>query len=115
VTQEFPFFRRLHKPKEFELVLKNKGLTDKWLALHFKENTIGIERIGIIVSKRIVARAVERNRIKRLIRESFRQNYATDVCALDVVVRLRKKLSNQDIADFKKTLILLLMKVRKTI
>lgn len=31
-------------------------------------------RLGFIISKKNVAKAVERNRIKRVIRESFRQN-----------------------------------------
>jgi ribonuclease P protein component len=51
--------------------------------------------LGISVSKRIVPSSVNRNRIKRLIRESFRVRENTGV-ARDIVVRLRKPLGKQD-------------------
>jgi ribonuclease P protein component len=37
-------------------------------------NALKRSRIGIIVSKKVASRAVDRNRIKRLVRETFRQN-----------------------------------------
>ena len=43
-------------------------------------------RLGLIVAKRVLRRAVDRNRAKRVIRESFRQH--GDLPPLDVVVRL---------------------------
>lgn len=43
-------------------------------------------RLGLIVAKRVLRRAVDRNRAKRVIRESFRQR--CDLPQLDVVVRL---------------------------
>ena len=35
-------------------------------------NTVNTGRLGITVSKKVSKRAVDRNRIKRLVRESFR-------------------------------------------
>lgn len=43
-------------------------------------------RLGLIVGKRFLRRAVDRNRAKRMIRESFRQ--ARDLPAMDIVVRV---------------------------
>lgn len=43
-------------------------------------------RLGLIVGKRVLKRAVDRNRAKRVIRESFRQR--VDMPPVDVVVRL---------------------------
>lgn len=43
-------------------------------------------RLGLIVAKRILKRAVDRNRAKRIIRESFRQRRCLP--PVDVVVRL---------------------------
>ena len=45
----------------------------------------GTARLGIAVSKRNLRLAVERNRIKRLVRESFRTSGIRDL-SLDIVV-----------------------------
>ena len=46
-------------------------------------------RIGIIVSKRVAARAVDRNRAKRLVREAFRK-LRHRLGGVDVVVQLKR-------------------------
>ena len=48
-------------------------------------NDLGMTRLGLIVAKKVLRRAVDRNRAKRVIRESFRRQ---SLPALDVVVRL---------------------------
>jgi ribonuclease P protein component len=50
------------------------------------------------VSKRIVPAATQRNVAKRLIRECFRK-FARQGIARDVVIRLRKPLHKQDLAE----------------
>jgi ribonuclease P protein component len=114
VSQKFPFSKRLHRPEEFERVLRNKAITDKWLALHSTENTTGSNRLGIIVSKRVVAKSVARNRIKRAIREVFRQSPLVEVDSLDFVIRLRRNLREEETMEFRRSLSRLLMKVRIT-
>lgn len=52
-----------------------------------RPNAVGFARLGMIVAKRLLARAVDRNRVKRCIRESFRAVRA-DLPACDYVVRL---------------------------
>ena len=46
-------------------------------------------RLGLVVSKKNISKAVERNRVKRAIRESFRKN-KSQIPNLDVVVLIRK-------------------------
>lgn len=104
----------MHSPEEFERVLKKKALTDKWLALHSTVNSIGSNRLGIIVSKRVVAKSVARNRIKRAIREVFRQSSFEKTSSLDFVVRLKRNLSEEETMEFRRSLSRLLMKVRIT-
>lgn len=50
-------------------------------------------RLGLAIAKKHVRRAVDRNRIKRLIRESFRHNL-TFLSGLDIVVLARKGVEN---------------------
>lgn len=114
MCQKFPFSKRLHSPEEFERTLKKKAVTDKWLALHSTENSIGSNRLGIIVSKRIVVKSVARNRIKRVIREVFRQSSFEKQSSLDFVVRLKRNLNEEETMEFRRSLSRLFMKVRIT-
>jgi ribonuclease P protein component len=59
--------------------------------LYVRPNSQGHARIGLLVSKRSVRFAVARNRIKRLIRESFRHQHAS-IKAVDIVFVARHKL-----------------------
>ena len=64
---------RLRKQKGFENVF-NKGFyfSNNFLSLKTVKNDLPVSRFGFIVSKKISKKAVERNRVKRLLRESVR-------------------------------------------
>lgn len=67
----------------------------------YRENAITTPRLGIVVAKKNVRRAVGRNRIKRLVRESFRL-HQHEIKACDIVVLAMKGLdglSNAEILD----------------
>lgn len=53
-----------------------------------KPNTLGHARLGLVIGKKHIKRAVGRNRIKRLIRESFR-NRLKLLPGIDVIVLSR--------------------------
>ena len=64
---------RLRKQKDFENVF-DKGFyfSGNFLLLKTVKNDLPISRFGFIVSKKISKKAVRRNRVKRLLRESVR-------------------------------------------
>lgn len=80
---------RLTKPAQFEAVLASGRRSGGrcFLVRVIPNEGVG-SRLGLIVGKKVAPRAVDRNRVKRLIRIVHRQ-MAADLDALDVVVQLR--------------------------
>jgi len=70
----FPRWRRLVKRGEYEQVFAHPlKFTDTYFSVLAMPNPLGYARLGLVVSKkRVDRRAVQRNRLKRIIRESFR-------------------------------------------
>ncbi len=86
---KFSRHSRLLKPAEFKLVFQKPiRSNDDCFRILARANGIQRHRLGLAVAKKACAKAVGRNRIKRVIRESFRrQLVARDVDkTLDFVV-----------------------------
>ncbi len=73
---------------DVSLVLKEGRLIRQpRLHLYLRPNPAAYPRLALIVPKKLVPRAVDRNRIRRLAREAFRLTQDR-LSAYDVVVRL---------------------------
>lgn len=90
----FPRRFRLSRREGFSRILKQRGHLSAWFAVYSQPNSNGFFRLGVTVSKRIAPSAVQRNNIKRMIREFFR-THEKDGDARDVVVRIRKSFQNR--------------------
>jgi len=87
---------RLLNAKDFQYVFDgSKRSSTGMLLVLYRPNDFGFSRLGLIVSKKCEKRAVGRNRLKRLIRESFRKNQEF-IANLDVIVIARKGLAKED-------------------
>ena len=74
---KFPAQARLLKPIEFKKVFRNSVVSsDRCFKVLARRNESGCSRLGMAVSRQVDRHAVGRNRIKRVIRESFRQSFA---------------------------------------
>jgi ribonuclease P protein component len=70
-----PKENRLRKKRDFEKVLKfGKGLRQKAFFLKTAKNSLPQSRFGFIVSKKTAKKAVDRNKIKRHLREIVWRN-----------------------------------------
>jgi ribonuclease P protein component len=69
-----------------------------------RKNQLEYPRLGLIVSKKCARRAVQRNRIKRQIRESFRLRRAT-LGNVDIVIMARAAVSAMPNRDIRSLLI----------
>ena len=68
-----------------------------FLQMYAKPNTFGYSRLGLIVAKKVMRRAVDRNRIKRILREVFRVNkLCQETEKMDWVLRLRRPIAKTD-------------------
>ena len=95
----FPPSARLLRPEDYRRVFdtpafKVSSAAFLLLAQHSDTNN---SRVGIIVAKKHVRRAIRRNRIKRLIREQFRLNRPSP--NLDLVVLARSAADTMDNAQ----------------
>lgn len=65
---------RLRLAGDFAALRASSGrLGGRCFHLRYRPNGLAHARLGLAISKRVSKRAVERNRIKRLLRESFRR------------------------------------------
>jgi ribonuclease P protein component len=72
----------------FDHAVRAGNIADRHFKVYFVRNGQENARLGIIVAKKMLPGAADRNRVKRMIREAFRQ-HSIKLRKLDVVVRVR--------------------------
>ena len=104
----FPKSSRLVKNEQFRAVLAQKRrFSDNLLTLYIAENGLGHSRLGVSVGKSLGS-AVVRNRLKRLLREAFRQNQGQLPSGFDYLLMISaqwpKKLDRNELCEAVKQL-----------
>ena len=73
--EDYARIRRIVKTDEFSSVFRLRPVfRTTHFVLYARPNESGHARLGVVVAKRLAARAVTRNMIKRLAREVFRKS-----------------------------------------
>jgi len=91
---------RLIKRGDFEAVYRQgRPLFCGIIGLKVKTNLLDATRLGISVGIKFSKKAVERNKIKRQIREIFRKNIDSVKKGFDMVVFINKKDNKEEVGS----------------
>jgi ribonuclease P protein component len=95
--------KRLLAKKDYDVVFKGprKIVTEHFIIL-YRENSISQARLGIALAKKIVKKACNRNRIRRVLREAFRTK--TNFKPVDIVFLGKVGLADLDNSTLRKNL-----------
>jgi ribonuclease P protein component len=95
--------RLVHKADFDRVFADNQRARTNYVMVMARPNQVGYPRLGMVVAKRLLAHAVDRNRVKRCVRESFRQ-VLPELPACDFVVRLiAKPIPGDEARDLSRT------------
>ncbi|WP_462380377.1 ribonuclease P protein component [Pseudomonas sp. Marseille-QA0892] len=97
VNQGFGRERRLLKPRQFKAVFDSPSgkVPGKHVLILARDNDQDGPRLGLVIGKKSVKLSVERNRLKRLIRDSFRL-HQHELGGQDIVVVARRGIGDLD-------------------
>ena len=94
----FPKRKRLVSDRQFKAALyRNLRFSDGLLTLCVAENDCGYPRLGVSVGKSC-GKAVVRNRLKRLLREAFRQNQGRIPAGFDYLLMVSRSFTKSNAA-----------------
>lgn len=95
-TLGFPKTVRLLKPSDYSKVFNDvqQKVPHRNFLILATPNSRGYARVGLIFSKKNLRQAVQRNRVKRQVRETFR--HQQDLPGLDIIVIGRQGLATLD-------------------
>lgn len=90
-SHRFPPALRLLRPAEFKAVFDSAvfKIGESQFLLLVRPNGLDHPRLGLVIAKKKVRRSVDRNRLKRTVRESFRL-HQTGLPQADVIFMARQ-------------------------
>lgn len=87
---------RLLNGADFDYVFEDcRRSSDALFTVLYRNNGLGYPRLGLAIAKKRIRHATQRNRLKRLVRESFRRAI-TDIPSADIIVLARDRASVAD-------------------
>lgn len=95
----FPRSVRMTDAKQFEAVFRRPEFKKHAGALRIRARTNRMHgaRLGMVIAKRQVAKANDRNRLKRVCRETFRLQHQK-LPAVDIVIQVMANQGNRQLA-----------------
>ncbi len=81
---------RLPKTSVIKVIKEGKNIQSPLFGLKFTQNTLFLNRFSVVVSKKELKKAVERNRVKRVLREVLRKKLTEIEGFFDIVCFAKK-------------------------
>jgi len=104
VRLTYPAARRLRRKSEFDqLYARGRRLGNSHFGITMHPNELGLARLGLAVASKPFGGSVPRNRIRRLIRESFRLRQH-EFPHVDLVVSARPRAKEATAAQLRASL-----------
>lgn len=102
---DFPKSARLLESSQFKQVFDDAPFraSHQHFLILSRPNQHGTPRLGLVIAKKHLRKAVDRNHFKRLIRESFR-HHQHKLLGIDIIVMSRKGLETLSNSDFNRQL-----------
>jgi len=90
---------KMNNPRDYSRVFRQaKRVSGTGLTILSVENTVGHPRLGLAIAKKHLKLANRRNRLKRIVRESFRL-HQSDFANIDIVVLTRSDITKRESAE----------------
>lgn len=102
----------LKKTDEFSSVFSfRKRFSSHFFVVHYKPSLSQPMRVGFVVAKKVAKHAVDRNYMRRVLREICRNGLLVNPAA-DVVIQVQKKFMKQDFSQVNQDLNVILNKIQ---
>ncbi len=110
---------KILKTDDFSSVFNlRKRIAGRHLVMRYRLNELEMARLGLVVSKKTAKLAVQRNYMKRVLRELFRLNQQ-ELPAVDLVIQVQKPFEKLDFIviklEFENLLLTLSSKIVSTV
>ena len=112
-TLSFNKKSKLIKTDEFSSVFNfRKRISGNFLAIHYQPNTLKHARLGLVVGKKVAKLSVDRNYMRRVLREFFRAKQH-EINHVDLVIRVQKKFDKTDFDSIQQEVNTLIAKINQ--
>jgi ribonuclease P protein component len=99
-----PAQKRIRRKSDFDAAYaKGRRLGNGFFGVTAVQNATGSARLGLAVAVRVAGGGVQRNRIRRLIRESFRL-HQHELPSVDIIVSMRDRARGATGAELRESL-----------
>jgi ribonuclease P protein component len=102
---------KMIKTDDFSSVFNlRKRIASPHLVMRYRLNEANMARLGLVVSKKTAKLAVQRNYMRRVLRELFRLNQH-NLPVIDLVIQVQKPFKKSDFMSIKQEVEFLLLKL----